>query len=336
MTQEPAPLIVVSDPIHPDGIEMLRQLGTVRAHSYSNKTADRSELFVDLAEADVMVLRAMPITAELLDGCPKLKLIARHGIGIDHIDLGAATERGIVVTNTGEISSVAVAEAAVTLMMATLRRVPEMQAAVLDERFVSNWQFDHWTVLLGSMSDRKLGLVGFGNIARNVARMCARGFDMEVSAYDPYVSEAEMAALGVKKVEFEDLIRDSDILSVHAPRARDTKYMIGEKQFAMMKKDAILVHTSRGGVVDEAALHVALRDGLIAGAGLDVYENEPPRAANPLFHLNNVVLSPHVGAATSASRRGVAQQIAEIVEQVWKGEKPKTLLNVDVWERRRR
>jgi phosphoglycerate dehydrogenase-like enzyme len=257
---------------------------------------------------------------------PGLRLIAKHGSGVDNIDIPGATERGVLVANTpGGTNSTAVAEGAVTLMLAVLRRVRDMDALMRDDRFDQRWSIE-----LGDLTGGSLGLLGFGQIARQVARICGAGFGMDVGAYDPFVSADAMKAAGVRKVEALPELMRNDVISIHVPFSEQTRHVVGAKELAAMSANAIIVNTARGGLIDEAALARALVEGRIRGAGIDVFEAEPPPRDNPLLGLPNVVLSPHVAGVTSGSMKGMAMAVADVVETVLAGKRPATLLNREV------
>jgi phosphoglycerate dehydrogenase-like enzyme len=237
----------------------------------------------------------------------------------------------VLVANTpGGSNASGVAEGAVALMLAVLRQVVSMDKCVRDGRYN-----DRWTIGLHQLWGRTVGLVGFGQIARLVARICGAGFDATVLSYDPFVGRAEMEAAGVTKVDdLVELAARSDVLSVHVPLSDQTRHVVGRDVIAAMKRNAIIVNTSRGGIVDEASLVDALRSRSIAGAGIDVFEREPPDLDNPLLSLDNVILSPHVAGATDAGLRDMAMKVADLIDDTFAGRKPETLVNAAAWEAR--
>ncbi len=323
------PTIVVADPIHTAGLERLRTDYEVAFLPEMQAAEARAQA---IAAADAIVVRVFKIDEALLGGAPKLKLVAKHGSGVDNIDIPAASQRGVLVCNTpGGANSSSVAEGAVTLMLSVLRQVRAMDTCVREGRFNERWKLS-----LHELWGKTLGLVGFGQIARVVARICGAGFNMKVLAYDPFVSAADMAAAGATKVDaLTDLAAQSDVLSVHVPLSAKTEHLVGAEVIAAMAAHAIIVNTSRGGLIDEAALISALQDGRIGGAGLDVFEQEPPAPDNPLFALQNVVLSPHVAGVTEDALRGMAMSVATAIDDVFAGRRPPTLLNGDLWEGRK-
>jgi D-3-phosphoglycerate dehydrogenase len=322
------PRVVVPDPIREDGIARLREHFDVTVFTDRDEAGRRAAL----READAAVVRNLPISAETMDESPRLKVIAKHGAGVDNIDLAAATARGIVVANVPGGNADAVAEAAVALMLATLRRVPEVHGHVVSGRYSARW-----TLRYGQLSERTLGLVGIGNVGARVAKICARGFNMKVLAYDPALSGPEVEARGAEKVDdLNTLLGFADVVSLHVPLTPATFHVIGREALRAMKPTAILVNTARGPLVDEAALAEALKERRIYGAGLDVFETEPPAPDNPLLQLANVVLSPHTAGSTEAADRTLAVASADIIIAALAGRRPDNLLNPEAWERRRR
>jgi phosphoglycerate dehydrogenase-like enzyme len=313
------PVAVILDPIHPAGIDRL-------ARTFDLILPDAPADDPRHGQASVAVVRTFPVTRDWMAARPGLRLIAKHGSGVDNIDIPGATERGVLVANTpGGTNSTAVAEGAVTLMLAVLRRVRDMDALMRDDRFDQRWSIE-----LGDLTGGSLGLLGFGQIARQVARICGAGFGMDVGAYDPFVSADAMKAAGVRKVEALPELMRNDVISIHVPFSEQTRHVVGAKELAAMSAGAIIVNTARGGLIDEAALAQALVEGRIRGAGIDVFEAEPPPRDNPLLGLPNVVLSPHVAGVTSGSMKGMAMAVADVVETVLAGKRPATLLNREV------
>jgi D-3-phosphoglycerate dehydrogenase len=326
-TRRARPLFAVVDPIHPEGIAILAAAGEVVELFAPGADAARG-----WAQADGLVIRTSPLPAARIAECPRLKVIGKHGVGVDNIDIAAATEAGIVVFNTPHANTLAVAEGAVALMLAVVKRLLAGHALVAGGRFAERGP---WRV--GDLSGKTLGLVGGGRIAGEVARICRNGFGMHVLVYDPYAGEAQAKAMGAEKVHGLDaMLARADIVSIHTPLTEETRNLLGRGRIAHMKRGAILINTARGGIVDEAALADALAAGRLAGAGLDVFEEEPPPADHKLFGLANVVLSPHVAGITEDSARKMAVGAAQGVVDVLAGRKPKTILNAEVWNRRRR
>ncbi|HEY0592203.1 MAG TPA: D-glycerate dehydrogenase, partial [Thermoanaerobaculia bacterium] len=272
-----------------------------------------------VAEADgVITMVTDPITRRVLESNPNLRVVGNYGVGVNNVDLDAAREHGVVVTNTPESLTDATADLTIALLLAVARHL------VPGDRMVRSGQFTGWDplMLLGaSLQQKRLGIVGMGRIGCGVARR-ALGFGMEVVYTARGRNEICEQALAVRRVELDELLATSDFVSIHAPLTPETRHMIDRDAFARMKYGAYLVNTARGPIVDEAALADALIDGRLAGAALDVYENEP--AVEPrLLSLDNVVLLPHLGSATEEARDDMARTAAENVAAVLNGREPK-------------
>lgn len=322
----PRPLVAVMEPIHAEGIALLRAECDVALLYEAGAAPDAV-----WPRADALVIRTAPLPAEHLARCPRLKVIGKHGVGIDNIPLAAASAAGIAVVNTPGANALAVAEGAVALMLAVVKRLRAGHDLVAGGRFAERGP---WRA--GDLSSRTLGLVGGGRIAAEVARICGRGFDMRVLLFDPYAGASRAAAMGAEFcASLDDMLARADLISIHVPLTPETRGLIGAERLARMKPSAILVNTARGGIVDEPALAAALAGGRLGGAGIDVFEQEPPLADNPLFRLPNVVLSPHVAGITEDSARRLALGAAEGVLDVLAGRKPEALCNPEMWERRR-
>lgn len=320
------PVVFLSQPIHPAGIERLKQSCEVIEGIYY-PTASDAEIEAALARADAVVIRSMPIGADRQDKAPRLRVISKHGAGVDMIDICAATERGIVVANSGDANAFAVAQHAVALMLATHRRVVFIDRMIREGGYL---QREKVGMRLGDLWETTVGLVGLGNIGRHAAEMVS-GFRARVIGFDPGVRAEDMAAFGVEKVEdLDELLRRSDTVSLHLPLTPKTRHLIGAAELAAMKPTAVLVNTSRGGIIDEAALIAALDAGEIAGAGLDVLEQEPPAADDPLFAHEKVILSPHVAGGSEVALQKTALAAADAVLAVLAGDRPEHWLNADV------
>jgi glyoxylate reductase len=268
-----------------------------------------------------------PIDEEVINSAPNLRIIAQYAVGFDNIDLKAATKRGIYVTNTPEVLTETTADFAFALMLAVARRVVEADKYVRNGKWKVAW---HPLMMLGEdVHGRTLGIVGLGRIGSAVARR-AKGFDMKILYYDVIRREDLEKELGIKYVDLETLLRESDFVTIHTPLTPETYHLIGEKQLRMMKKTAFLINTSRGKVVDQKALYKALKEGWIAGAALDVFEQEPISMDDPILELENVVLAPHIASATHETRSKMAEIVAENLLAFKRGEIPPTLVNKDV------
>ena len=258
-----------------------------------------------LATADALIVRsATKVTRELLARAPSLKAIGRAGVGVDNIDLPAATERGIAVFNAPGGNTIAAAELTMALLISVARRIPAAEASV------RRGEWNRAAFKGVELRGKTQGLIGAGRIGGEVA-FRAQAFGMEVIAYDPYLSPTRADDLDVELAGLDDVIARADFVSLHVPLTDETRGMIGEETLAKMKPTAFVVNASRGGVVDEAALAKALDEGRIAGAALDVYEEEPLAADSPLRSAPNLVLTPHLGASTEEAQVGVASEVAQ-------------------------
>lgn len=313
------PLVWIVDPIHPVGADRL-------AAAYEVITPEQGRDDPRIERTSHIVIRTTELPEALIARMPGLKAIVKHGAGVDNVPIPFATQRGVMVANTpGGNNSTAVAEGAVALMLALLRRVREMDAVVRENR----WN-ERWTTRLGDLTEAKVGLIGFGRIARYTARICGAGFGAELAAYDPMLVPAEITAAGVTPMDLPELLAWADVISIHVPLTEGTRGLIGAKELAAMRSSAIIVNCSRGGIIDEAALAEALKGGRIAGAGIDVFEAEPPPAEHPLFALPNVVLSPHVAGVTESGMKGMASACADAIDAIVAGDRPANLLNPEV------
>lgn len=267
------------------------------------------------------------ITPALIDADEKLKVIANIAVGFDNIDIKKATEKGIYVTNTPGVLTETTADLAWALLMATARRIAEADRFLRAGRWKIQWNLMFMTGL--DIHGKTLGILGLGRIGQAVARR-AEGFKMRVLYFDENRNTEAESDLGVEYADMETVLRESDFISVHVPLNEKTQHLIGERQFNLMKKTAILVNTSRGPVVDDSALCHALKEGRIAGAGLDVFPKEPIDRSNPLIKLDNTVLLPHIGSASIETRTRMAVMAVENAIAVLKGKVPPNLVNPEV------
>lgn len=262
------------------------------------------------------------ITAEVLSAEPlRAKILGNFGVGFNHIDLNAAKERGITVTNTPDVLTDCTADTAMTLLLMVARRAGEGERHVRSKSW-TGWRPTH--MLATKVSGKTLGLVGMGRIAKAVAKRAHFGFGMNIIFYDPYPPPKDVvAALEAQPCEtLEDVFKDADVVSVHCPAGKETHYLVNAERLALMKPTAFLINTSRGDVVDEKALVKALQDGTIAGAALDVYENEP-QVSKELLAMENVVLFPHLGSASRETRVAMGMRALENVKTFFAGETPR-------------
>jgi glyoxylate reductase len=269
------------------------------------------------------------IDADLLEACPDLRVVANVAVGYNNVDVAAATRRGVVVTNTPDVLTETTADFAWTLLMATARRLAEADRYVRDGRF-TQWEF--MLLLGGDVHGKTLGIVGFGRIGRAMARR-ARGFNMPVLYQDTVAADpATERELGASQADLPTLLREADFVSLHTPLLTETRHMINAESLRTMKRTAYLINASRGPVVDEAALVHALKEGWIAGAGLDVYEEEP-KIHPGLLSLPNVVLAPHIASGSYETRLQMAMLAIENCLAVLAGQRPPTPVNPEVLSR---
>lgn len=310
----------------------LREQAEVAAWPLDEAPPPREVLAREAAASDGLIsLLTDRIDAALLDAAPRLRAVSNYAVGFDNIDVGAATERGVMVTNTPGALTETVADFTMALLLAVARRVVEA------DRYTRAGQWQSWgpMLLLGrDVCGATLGLIGLGRIGTAVARR-ARGFAMRVLYHDVARREGPEQELGLEFASMEDLLRQSDFVSIHVPLGPRTRHLIGASQLSLMKPTAFLINTARGPIVDSGALYGALAGGRIAGAGLDVFEEEPLPADHPLLTLENVVVAPHAASASVTTRTGMALMAVENILSALAGRKPPNLVNSEVWERRR-
>lgn len=299
------PRVLVADPLAPNGLDLLRKrLEVVVAD-------DHDTLLETIPQSEALIVRSRTrVTADLLERGRQLQLVARAGIGVDNIDVPAATERGVLVINAplGNVRSTA--EHTIALIFALARRVVDADRAVR----TGAWKAGYEGVQLAG---KRLGVVGVGKVGSVVASM-AEAIGMEVAAHDPYLPGDAWVSLGIRQVDLDDLLAGSDVVTVHVPLSAETRHLIGEAELRRMKAGSFLVNCARGGLVDEAALSRALAEGHLAGAALDVFEKEPLRES-PLLSAPNLILTPHVAASTREAQSQVSTDIAEQVLDFFAG-----------------
>jgi D-3-phosphoglycerate dehydrogenase len=294
--------VLLADPISDDGLGPL--LGDDR---FELVERDDEDIADQLADVDAVIVRSgTTLTRALIEGAPRLRVIGRAGVGVDNIDIDAATERGVAVLNAPSGNTTSAAELTFALLLSLARRIPAA------DRSMRSGEWDRTSFRGMELHGKTLGLVGAGRIGAEVARR-ARAFGLRVVAYDPYLSDERADTLGLVVAPLDHVLEEADILSLHVPLTEATENLIDAGALARMKPGAFLINASRGGVVDEAALVDALRAGRLGGAALDVFADEPPATDHPLRGMEGVVLTPHLGAATREAQRSVAQEIAGAV-----------------------
>jgi len=305
-----------------DGVKILQNVGEVTHNPYGT-TLSSSELQDCLKDASAVVLGNDTCDGNVLSSAEKLKVVSRHGVGVDNVDLKAATENGIIVTNTPKANTTAVAEHAIALMMALLRRVPQANLSMRSKRW------EGLKFVGEELSGKKLGLIGLGSIGVEVAKR-AKALGLEVIYLRRKRDLVKEKELGLTFKLLDELLKESDILSIHTPLTSETKGMIGKKEIMLMKKGAYIINTARGGIIDTDALIEALKSGHLAGAALDVFDKEPPDFESPIFTMDNVIATPHIGAYTVEVIRLMDLIVAENIAKVLQGEIPENIVNKEV------
>jgi len=321
------PKVYVTRKVPEQALEILRSVATVSVWDREDVPPPREVILRELAEADgVFSLLTDRIDAEVMAAAPRLKVISNFAVGFDNVDIPAATKRGIVVTHTPDVLTETVADFTVCLMLAAARRLVEA------DRYTRDGKWKTWEPLLLAGQDihhATLGLIGLGRIGAAVARR-AQGFGMRVVYYDVVRREDLERSLSITHRSLDDVLRDSDVISVHVPLSEQTRHLIGRAQFALMKNTAVFVNTSRGPVVDQAALTQALASRRIFAAGIDVFEQEPVSPDDPLLKLDNVIVVPHIASASIPTRIRMATLAAENLVSVLQGKRPPNPVNPEV------
>ncbi|TNF88258.1 MAG: phosphoglycerate dehydrogenase, partial [Gammaproteobacteria bacterium] len=295
------PRVLISDSMSSQAVTIFEERGI---DVVASSKLSEAELLDTIGDFDGLAIRSSTnVTAELLERATRLKVVGRAGIGVDNVDVAACTKRGVVVMNTPLGNAITTAEHAMAMMLALARHIPQANSSTR----AGKWEKSRFMGV--ELTGKLLGLIGAGNIGSIVARK-AIGYGLHVQAYDPFLTEERADKLGIKKVELDELLSASDIISLHVPKTPETSNIISATAINRMKKGSILINCARGGLVDELALKAALESGHLKGAALDVYEVEPARE-NPLFELDNVICTPHLGASTIEAQEKVAIQIAE-------------------------
>jgi glyoxylate reductase len=320
------PKVYITRQIPEEGLNIIKEVADMKIWE-DEMPPSREVLLGEIEWVDGLVsLLTDKIDAELMEKAKKLKVVSNYAVGFDNIDLKEATRRGIMVTNTPGVLTETTADLTFALMMASARRLVEADKYVR----VGRWKTWGPMLMLGQdLYGATLGLIGLGRIGYAVAKR-AKGFDMNVIYYSTHRKEEAEKELGIKYVDLEQLLKESDFVSLHVPLTSDTKHLINKNTLSLMKKTAILINTARGPVVDEDALYEALVNKKIYAAGLDVMNPEPPSSDNPLLKLDNVIVLPHIASASIKTRTKMAIMAAENLVAGLKGEIPRNLVNVEV------
>jgi len=311
------PVVLIAEELSPATVEALGPDFEIR---HCNG-ADRADLLAAIVDVDAILVRsATKLDAEALAAASRLQVVARAGVGLDNVDVRAATQSGVMVVNAPTSNIVSAAELAIGLMLAAARHISPAHASLRN----SEWKRSRFTGI--ELYEKTLGIVGLGRIGVLVAQRLA-AFGMDVIAYDPYVQAGRAAQMGVRLVDLDTLLAESDFVSVHLPKTPETVGLIGSDELAKAKSSLVLVNAARGGIVDEAALYAALKEGRIAAAGVDVYAQEPC-TDSPLFELENVVATPHLGASTDEAQEKAGIAVARSVRLALSGELVPDAVNV--------
>jgi D-3-phosphoglycerate dehydrogenase len=303
--------ILISDKLAEEGIEILKAVKEFDVScQYGLKPEELKKIIGDF---DALIIRSgTTVTADILESAKKLKVIGRAGVGLDNVDLKAATKQGVVAMNTPAGNTTSTAEHTMSMILALSRNIPQAYMSMK----LGKWDRNKFNGV--ELHGKILGVIGLGRIGSTVARM-AQGFGMTIKAFDPYLSREVAAQKGIDLVEPEDIYKTADYITIHIPMSEETKGMIADKQFALLKKSVRLINCARGGIIDEKALAKALEEKRIAGCALDVFEQEPLPADSPLLKFDNVIVTPHLGASTSEAQVNVAIEIAHAVKDALLG-----------------
>jgi D-3-phosphoglycerate dehydrogenase len=320
-------ICLIVQPIHPVGNQLLR------AANFAPRRASKPDMETvarEIGEATAAITRSAGLNAAAMDAAPRLRAIGSHGVGVNTIDVEHATKIGIPVFNTPDANRGSVAEHTVALMLAVARRITKADEATRQ----GNFDFKYRTPLF-DLSGKTIGIIGFGGIGRRVAAIAKAAFEMSVLVASRSANPEVLHELGYRLVGLDELLAQSDVVSLHLPLLAQTKHLIGDRELQMMKRSAILINTARGSLIDEKALAVALWNDTIAGAGLDVFQSERMPADHPLLSAPNAVLTPHVAGSSQEALKRTAEQLVERLVAIFDG-RPMDVVNLAVWDRRRR
>ena len=309
--------ILVSDEISKEGIKKLKS----EANVDFSPGLSKKDLLSKIVNYDALVVRSQTdVTEDVIEVASKLKVIGRAGSGVDNIDVDAATKKGIIVVNAPEGNTISTAEHAIAMMMAMSRNIPQADFSLKSKKW------DRKKYIGTEINEKMLGVLGLGRVGSEVAKR-AQGIGMKVVAYDPFISEEKIKELGIELLDLEKIIKQADYITVHTPLTEETLDLISDKEFKKMKDGVRIINCARGGIINEAALLKAIKSGKVAGAALDVFENEPP-GDSELLACDEVIVTPHIGASTKEAQLNVATMVADQVLKALKGEPVKNAINM--------
>jgi len=312
--------VLVSDPISDLGIQQLMDASDITVDKKTGLSED--ELTAIIGEYDALLVRSQTtVTAKIMEAATNLKVVGRAGVGVDNIDLEAATQRGIIVINAPDGNTITTCEHTFAMMMALARHIPQAYAKTI------NGTWDRKSFLGVELRNKTLGVLGMGRIGSEVAKR-AKAFGMDILGYDPFLTQERADKMGVKLASVDDILKNADFMTVHTPLTPETKHMISTPQFQIMKKGMRIINCARGGVVDELALVAAIDEGIVAGAAFDVFESEPPQADHPFLNHPNIIVTPHLGASTVEAQENVAIDVSEQVLHILRDEPFKNAVNM--------
>jgi D-3-phosphoglycerate dehydrogenase len=312
--------VLVSDPISDLGISLLVEASDITIDKKIGLSED--ELVAIIGEYDALLVRSQTrVTEKIMTAGKQLKVIGRAGVGVDNIDLDAATKRGIIVINAPDGNTITTCEHTFAMMMALARHIPQAYMKTV------GGEWDRKSFVGVELRNKVLGVLGMGRIGSEVAAR-AKAFGMEIYGYDPFLTEERADKLGVRKASVDDIIRNADFITVHTPLTAETRHMIGKDQFAIIKKGVRIINCARGGIIDELALIEAIDAGQVAGAAFDVFEVEPPAADHPFLSHPKVIVTPHLGASTIEAQENVAIDVSEQLLHILRGEAFKNAVNM--------
>ncbi|MGC5324508.1 phosphoglycerate dehydrogenase [Brevibacillus sp. SYSU BS000544] len=311
--------VLISDPLSEYGIQKLLDAPDVEV--VQKPGLSPSDLLAEIGEYDALLVRSQTqVTQEVLVAAKKLKAVGRAGVGVDNINLNAATEAGIVVINAPDGNTISTAEHSFAMLMSLARNIPQAHKKLTD----GTW--DRKSFQGVELNNKTLGVIGMGRIGSEVAKR-AKAFNMKVIGFDPFLTEERAKKLGIVSGSVEDIVREADFITVHTPLTKETRYILSTNEFAKMKDGVRVINCARGGIIDEKALYEAILTGKVAGAALDVFEQEPP-VDNPLIGLPQVVVTPHLGASTVEAQENVAIDVSEELLKILRGEAFKNAVNL--------